>query len=147
MDTTRASAIAEEPTFATKGRIKKEITVPSMDASGTLLLSNTEVYNEYVLATKPSEDRLPGSPLLRPEAHDENDIDITWINLYAPSDFSMYRVMSDGPIEKLLIGLGKKIDSGVFEMIFNVSASKHALYITVGCSKNWSELGDQLSFR
>lgn len=55
--------------------------------------------------------------------------------------------MSDGPIEKLLIGLGRKIESGVFEMVFNVSASKHALYITVACSKNWEELGDQLSFR
>jgi hypothetical protein len=72
--------------------------------------------------------------------HSDDDIDITWVNLYAPSDFTIFRIMSNGPIEKLLVELGKKIESGLFEIVYNVSASKHALHITVACSKSWDEV-------
>jgi hypothetical protein len=33
------------------------------------------------------------------------------------------------------------------ENVYNVSASKNALYITVACSENWEEVGKQLSCR
>jgi hypothetical protein len=55
-------------------------------------------------------------------------------------------MISDGPVEKLLIELGERIESGIVKRVFNVSASTHALYITVAYSKSWKEVGGELSF-
>jgi hypothetical protein len=76
--------------------------------------------------------------------HKDNDIDITWHNLWAPSNFSTVRFTSTGPVEKLLVILGKIIESGLFEEIANVSASKFSIYITVVCSKSWDEVKEHI---
>jgi hypothetical protein len=92
----------------------------------------------------PEED---GTPKYNYGYPDEDDVvDITWVNLDAESDFTLFRCRSGSDIKTLLVGLGKAIDTGVFDVVFNVSASRRSLYITVGCSKTWDECIKVMSF-
>jgi hypothetical protein len=54
------------------------------------------------------------------------------------------RFTSTGPVEQLLVTLGKIIESGLFEEVSSVSASKYSIYITVVCSKSWDEVKKRL---
>lgn len=71
-------------------------------------------------------------------------VDVTWVNLYDGTDWTILRFMSSDPIEKLVVKLGKVIEKQNFEFLFNVSASKHALHVTVGSMKPIDEIRDDL---
>lgn len=68
-------------------------------------------------------------------------VDIVWNDLEASSDFSILRFKSYDPIEQLLVRLGTSIESGVFEHVYSVSASRFALFITIATKKDVDELG------
>jgi hypothetical protein len=71
--------------------------------------------------------------------HDEWDVTIIWHNMYAPSDFITFRKQSRGPIERILVDFAKVLESGIFEEVYSVSASKHMFCATVVCMKNKDE--------
>jgi hypothetical protein len=48
-------------------------------------------------------------------------------------------------VVKLVVKLGKVIEKEHFEFLFGVSASKHALHVTVGSTKPMDEIRDDLS--
>ncbi|OKL64192.1 hypothetical protein UA08_01008 [Talaromyces atroroseus] len=80
-------------------------------------------------------------PLLyRPTVHGDTDIDIIWHNLYADSDFSVFRKRSEGPIERILTDFAGVVQAGVFEEVVSLSASKYMFTVTVVCSKQWDEV-------
>jgi len=57
----------------------------------------------------------------------------------ADSDFICFSKGSRGPIERILVGFGKMLESGVFEQAVSVNASKHLFCVTVVCTKNKNE--------
>jgi hypothetical protein len=69
--------------------------------------------------------------------HDDFDITIIWHNLYAgpDSDFFAFRRESRGPIERILVGFAKALETGLFEVV-SASASKNLFCVTVICEKN-----------
>jgi hypothetical protein len=69
-------------------------------------------------------------------------VDIIWTNLYDSSDFQNVRFKSNLPIAQLLVKLGKSIESGAFDHVFNVSALRFALFVTVSTTKGLDELRD-----
>jgi hypothetical protein len=71
--------------------------------------------------------------------HEDFDVTIIWHNVYAESDFLCFRKESRGPIERILVGFGKVLESGVFEQVVSVNASKHLFCVTVVCTKNKDE--------
>jgi hypothetical protein len=71
-------------------------------------------------------------------------VDVTWVNLYDGTDWTILRFMSSDPIEELIVKLGKVIEKLHFEYLFSVSASKHALNVTVGSTKPMDEIRDDL---
>jgi hypothetical protein len=81
----------------------------------------------------------PQSKSLHAKPHDDFDISIIWQNIYAESDFVCFRKESQGPIERILIDFAKVLESGVFEEVVCVNASKHLFCVTVACTKNKDE--------
>ncbi|KAF2828750.1 hypothetical protein CC86DRAFT_319783 [Ophiobolus disseminans] len=71
--------------------------------------------------------------------HDDFDITIIWHNIYADSDFIGFRRESRGPIERILVAFAKALETGVFEQVISVNASKHLFCVTVACTKNRDE--------
>lgn len=71
-------------------------------------------------------------------------VDVTWVNLYDGTDWTILGFKSSDPIEKLIVKLGEVIKKEHFEFLFNVSASKHALHVTVGSTKLMDETRDDL---
>jgi hypothetical protein len=71
--------------------------------------------------------------------HEDFDVTIIWHNLYAPSNFTTFRKESRGPIERILVDFAKVLESGIFEEVYSVSASKHLFCVTVVCTKNKDE--------
>ena len=71
-------------------------------------------------------------------------VDVIWMNLYDETDWTILRFKSSDPIEKLVVKLGKVIEKDYFEFLFGISASKHALHVTVGCTKGMDEIRDDL---
>jgi hypothetical protein len=71
-------------------------------------------------------------------------VDVTWVNLYDGTDWTILRFMSSDPIDKLVVKLGKVIEKGHFEYLFNVSASKHSLHVTVASTKPMHEIKGDL---
>jgi hypothetical protein len=78
-------------------------------------------------------------PRYRPSPHEDFDITIIWHNLYANSDFICFRKESRGPIERILVDFAKVLETGVFENVVSVNASKHLFAVTVVCMKNKNE--------
>jgi hypothetical protein len=76
------------------------------------------------------------SPVPKSSEHEDFDIDITWHNLYGPSTFQCFRKVSQGPIERILVDFAKVVESGIFEKVMSVNASKHAFYVTVVCTRD-----------
>jgi len=74
--------------------------------------------------------------------HPLGSVDIVWSNLYDGSDFRGLRFKSNLPITQLLVKLGKSIESGLFDHVFNVSASRFALFVTVSTTKGFDDLRD-----
>jgi hypothetical protein len=77
--------------------------------------------------------------------HEDFDVDIIWQNLYAESDFSVYRKQSTGPVERILVDLAKVIEAGVMEQVISVCATKHTVSITVACTKQWEDVKDKVT--
>jgi hypothetical protein len=71
-------------------------------------------------------------------------VDVTWVNLYDGTDWTILRFMSSDPIEDLVVKLGKVIEKNQFEYLFSVSASKHSLHVTIGSTKSMDELREDL---
>jgi len=71
-------------------------------------------------------------------------VDITWVNLYDGTDWTILRFKSSDPIDQLVMKLGNVIEKKHFEHLFSVSASKHALHIIVGCMKPLGDIKDDL---
>lgn len=71
-------------------------------------------------------------------------IDIVWNNLYDSSNFQTLRFKSYLSITQVLVKLGKSIESGSFDHVFSVSASRFALFVTVSTTKKFDELRDIL---
>ena len=71
-------------------------------------------------------------------------VDVTWVNLYDGTDWTILRFMSSDPIDKLVVKLGKVIEKEHFEYLFSVSASKHALHVTVASTKPMDEIRNDL---
>ena len=71
-------------------------------------------------------------------------VDIVWTNLYDSSDFRNVRFKLNLPIAQLLVRLGRSIESDAFDHVFNVSASRFALFVTVSTTKGVDELRDIL---
>lgn len=67
------------------------------------------------------------------------DISIIWHNVYAGSDFIGFRKESRGPIERILRDFGRVLESGVFEQVLSVNASKHLFCVTVACTRNMDQ--------
>jgi len=84
---------------------------------------------------------------LTPAAEDlDLRVDVTWVNLYDSSDWTILRWKSDDPIEKLIVSLGKAVEQADFDYVFNVSASKHSLHVTIGSTKPMEEVSRYLWF-
>jgi hypothetical protein len=82
---------------------------------------------------------------LTPVAEDlDLRVDVTWVNLDDRADWTILRYKSSDPIEKLVVSLGKVVEKLDLDYIFNVSASKHALHVTVGSTKPLDEIRSNL---
>lgn len=68
--------------------------------------------------------------------HEDFDVAIIWHNMYAHSNFTTFRKESQGPIKRTLVDFAKVLESGIFEKMLSVSASKHMFCVTVVCTKN-----------
>ncbi|KAF1843710.1 uncharacterized protein K460DRAFT_433418 [Cucurbitaria berberidis CBS 394.84] len=73
------------------------------------------------------------------KAHDDFDVTIIWNNIHSESDFLCFRKESCGPIERILGDFARVLESGVFEEVVSLNASKHLLCVVVICSKNQDE--------
>jgi hypothetical protein len=69
-------------------------------------------------------------------------VDIIWTNLCDSSGFQNLRFKSNLPIAQLRIKLGKSIELGAFDHVFNVSGSRFALFVTISTTKGFDELRD-----
>ena len=68
--------------------------------------------------------------------HEDFDVAVIWHNMYAQSNFTTFSKESQGPIERILVGFDKVLESGIFEQVLSVSASEHMFCVTVVCLKN-----------
>jgi hypothetical protein len=74
-------------------------------------------------------------------------ISVTWNNIELRSDFKEMMYLSSTPLESLLVQLGKKIETGVFEKVVKVVAEEgKSLEITIRCLKNEEDLAGLLFF-
>lgn len=71
--------------------------------------------------------------------HDNSDITIIWHNNSASISFRCFLQYSRGPIQRILINFAKALESGVFEEVFRVNASKYLFCVTVACVRDWDE--------
>ena len=82
----------------------------------------------------------PSAPHLPKFAeHDDFDVTIIWQNISADSDFLCFRKESKGPVERILVDFAKVLQTGMFEEVISVNASKHLFCVTVVCTKSKDE--------
>ena len=65
--------------------------------------------------------------------------------MFVESDFTTWRKVSRGPVERILVEVAKLVEGGVFFGLVSMSVSKFSFVVIVNCEKSWGEVKDVIA--